>query len=184
MKRMNPQLREACIPMPVVALEQLEWSCLEELKNKLNKMISVLAFDSQETPPLYKVSHTDLNLANNQTTAADILDHLSASDDVAVLEAIAANANTANSTLQRLSKHSNPRVRAAICENRFAPFELLNYLCSDRHPDVRFGLAENPYVPKTVLEQLIGDENPYVASRAETTLKRLQCERNNNVLFF
>lgn len=184
MKRMNSQLREACIPMQVVALEQLEWSCLQELKSKLNKMISALTLDPPGTPRLRAVSNTDLNLANNQTTESDILDHLSSTDDLSVLEAIAANANTANSTLQSLAKHSNPRVRAAICENRFAPFELLNYLCADRHPDVRFALAENPYIPKTVLEQLVNDENPYVASRADMTLKRLDKERNNNIRFF
>jgi hypothetical protein len=75
--------------------------------------------------------------------------------------------------LKHLADHVSPLVRAAVTENSYAPFELLSLLCEDEHPGVRFTMAENPNVPKSLLAKLTIDDNPYVASRACTTLKRL-----------
>jgi hypothetical protein len=55
--------------------------------------------------------------------------------------------------------------------------DILDYLSNDNHPDVRFAMAENTSMPKHVLRNLASDDNPYIASRAASTLERLEQEQ-------
>ncbi len=117
-------------------------------------------------------------LANNPKTSPALLDHISINSTTAISEAIAMNESAARGTLRRLANHVSPLVRAAVTENACAPFEILALLCKDEHPDVRFKMAENPHVPRSLLAELTLDDNPYVASRAITTLERLNSTAN------
>lgn len=129
----------------------------------------------------FNAEDTDLKskvyaLANNPTTPPDLLDYISITGEVNVLQSIAGNENASQTTLLRLANHDSPQVRAAVIENCCTPFEILSCLCEDEHPDVRFAMAENPHVPKLLLAKLRTDDNPYVASRACNTLERLDGE--------
>jgi len=156
---------------------------MELLHTKLRHLKAVSPVDSffSLTPIKYiKVNPGDANrkreiytLANNPTTSSSLLDCISMTHMVTVLESVAGNGNASKATLQRLANHYSPLVRAAVIENRHTPFEVLSQLSEDTHPDVRFAMAENSHVPKSLLAKLATDDNPYVASRACTTLERL-----------
>jgi hypothetical protein len=95
---------------------------------------------------------------------------------------LASDDTTSSSVLRRLCAEGDCLIRQVIAENPNTPIDVIWKLTKDSDVDIRYVLAENHNIGIEALGSLAEDENPYVASRAQTTLKRMQGGQlvNNN----
>lgn len=115
-----------------------------------------------------------LRLANATTTSPEVLEILSHSDVVSIVEAVAANRATSQDTLAWLLKHPSAEVRIGLLDNPNLPYSIQRRLVFDENADVRYAMAENHNIVRQMLEVLAKDDNPFVVSRAQKTLSRLE----------
>ncbi len=113
---------------------------------------------------------SDRIIATSTKTAPDVLEALSRTASLTILELIASNSNCPASLLKRLTKHSSAQVRLAAAENSNTNIETLWHLINDEDSDVRFGLAEKSPHARTDTESIV---------RRRQSLCSVPCSKNS-----
>jgi DNA-binding NarL/FixJ family response regulator len=153
---------------PPIAADDLAHSTDDNLKEWSDKVRSL-----GKLPESTSSLSIALRLANATTTSAKMLEMLSHSDVVSVVEAVAANRSASQDTLEWPLKHPSADVRIGLLDNPSLSYSIQRRLIFDDDSDVRYAMAENHNIVRQMLEVLAKDENPFVSARAQKTLDRL-----------
>lgn len=152
-------------------LRRLIWVWLSEIQEES----SDTAYDGNKREYLsdYVAMQLLWLIVIHPETSGAVLDFIARQPAQIYAERIAENPSTWASTLSHLSVHENPDVRVAVAQNPNTSLEICEELCFDESPDVRFALAECLHHEGAHLDQLIEDEHPFIASRARKTKMRM-----------
>jgi hypothetical protein len=145
------------------------------------------------------------SMARESSTAPEVLERLSTSDDGDIRMAVARNPSTPTHTLHSfvddtewvivslltnincderllylLSYHSSPYVRRRVAEDKRTPGYILRNLASDNEPQVRAEVARNNNTTMWTIDNLTFDNIHEISRRAKETLtKHLRSEYEN-----